>query len=38
MGERRRRMLVTAAIAVAWITVSLFFLAVCAAAKRGERF
>jgi hypothetical protein len=31
-------LLVTAGIAVAWVTVGLFFLAVCAAAKRGERF
>jgi hypothetical protein len=30
-------LLVTAGIALAWITVSLFFLAVCAAAKRDER-
>jgi hypothetical protein len=31
-------LLVTAGIAAAWISLGLFFLAVCAAAKRGERF
>ena len=31
-------MLLTVAIVLGWVSASLFYLAVCAASKRGQRF